>query len=92
MRVYGTRSIEERTLDSVTCDVCGSQVSGNHGWGQTQHDLVYSTVALYESEMFPEHHITTVTSYDLCPGCFRSRLMPWLEGLGAKPQVEETEG
>ena len=32
-----------------------------------------------------------VTRFDICPKCFRERLMPWLISQGAKPTVFHSE-
>jgi hypothetical protein len=97
-RTYETRNIPATThkvIDKTVCDICKRETKGSEWEESTWHnDETDITV-----ELSYEHR----TSYgcdccggqsekiivDLCPTCFKDKLLPWLRSQGAQIQVKE---
>lgn len=83
---------KQKKLVHVECDLC-KQV----GVGETFHatkwsrenynvDETHIQVKVYQKEgyLFPEGGAGTSYEVDLCPSCFKDRLIPWLISQGAE--------
>jgi hypothetical protein len=74
------------------CDICGAKSPSAHSWGQD-----YNTI---ETEIIYRHGNTwpgdgfsgTEIEYDICPKCFKTKLMVWLKEQGAAPTESEHSG
>jgi hypothetical protein len=76
--------------DRLRCDLCGSKSHHREDW--VRYDIAEVTVRLEEGARHPEDGrgtYGTCTIVDLCPGCFKNRLLPWLRSQGAESRVEE---
>ncbi len=89
---------EEERTEYLACDLCGIRTTDGRCWpeaaraGEVGPYIVRDvTVSLREGTSYPEGGNTETTIVDLCPRCFRDRLLPWLESQGAKPRGEETD-
>jgi hypothetical protein len=73
----------------MTCDLCGRESKANHSddWGEGNFDIAETEVRLKVGDSYPEGGAGTEIEFDICPKCFRERLIPWLESQGTK--VEE---
>lgn len=89
MRTYvkKTRKVEEEVLDELRCDLCGTKA--DHGTWESgcyrvdETDLSV-TVKQRSGDVYPEGGSGTEYLIDLCPTCFKDRLVPWLINQGAK--------
>jgi len=82
MRHYEDRIIPQRTEKhtvKVTCDICGNE-TGKTG----QYEKNEVTVEHQEGTTYPEGSNIDITSFDICPECWETKLIPYLESLGAK--------
>lgn len=94
MRRYETRieKVERTFLVSVTCDLCGRDALRKNGaWGTHAYDATEVEVSLREGESYPEGGGGTIYEIDLCPECFKERLIPWLRSEGATVEQKEWE-
>ncbi len=97
MRAYKSIIIpsrEKNVLDLVKCDLCGREAQTN--WcSQTS-----SYYEIDETEVsVTVHHIKGVsredddegTEYnaDICPECFKTKLVPWLKSQGSQVDYKE---
>lgn len=86
---YTTPAAEHTRVSETKCDLCGkiahfaSQAVDRVYW-ETSSQIWTSVYCETESETY---HFEC--GFDLCPACFREKLVPWLESQGAVPQVEE---
>lgn len=91
MKRKETRKVPASTREeivAVVCDLCGCE--GRYGKWTTQPFDVEDVEISYESgRRYPEGNFTEVISYDICPKCFKTKLMPWLKSQGADPDVED---
>ena len=75
---------ETRTI-KVECDLCKNEIK--RGWY-----AVSEVIIQYEhGTSYPEGGSSEIDKIDMCPECFKNKLLPWLESLGVKPRVEEID-
>ena len=87
MRTYKEEIQPAKTyqvVDDVRCDVCGELIP-NRGMGE--FDEV--EIARKTGYSFPEGGNHTRVEVDMCPHCFREKLVPWLKGFGRFSPTEE---
>lgn len=79
----------------VTCDLCGAASKAPDNWGVPPYDVdkveVKTGIRHDKGSNYPEGGHGEVVQVDLCPTCFHTRLLPWLEREGAKPRKTEWE-
>lgn len=54
-----------------------------------QYDVDRPELSLEVGYNYPEDRHTKITILDICPDCFRTKLIPWFESLGGVPRIEE---
>jgi hypothetical protein len=77
--------------DGMTCDLCGkeSHFKSCHTWGTTHFEVQDVTVEWESGHSYPEDRYTLTKFVDVCPDCFRTKLIPWLESQGATIKERE---
>lgn len=83
----------EKVCVKRTCDCCGREADhpdrGN--WeARTSYDVSTVEISMEEGSSFPEGAVKERTVFDMCPECFKTKLMPFLESLGMKPRTKDT--
>jgi hypothetical protein len=82
-----TRPAQRVTVgDGVVCDICKRKFSDD--WNATGYQVLESEVSLRAGSSYPEGGIGENIEFDICPDCFRDKLVPFLRSLGASPTVE----
>lgn len=94
MRIYEKRKVEYEvnSLDKVICDICKTVKPGEHArnWDKDQPFKVNEVEMVYEEgQNYPTGGDITTIKYDICPYCFKDKVMPYLESLGAVPTISE---
>jgi hypothetical protein len=92
--VTETKPYTYQKLVSRTCDLCGRPAKTDGKWGDggtyaVDETEVEVTVRQKDGANFPSDGSGTKVVVDLCPDCFKSRLVPWLRSQGAKIEAEE---
>jgi ribosomal protein S27E len=72
----------ETVTASVTCDLCGKVISRQRGNAEIV-EIRHRTGSSY-----PEGGSGVDFEVDMCPDCFDSKLVPWLQSQGA--EIRET--
>lgn len=76
-----------------TCDLCGAESKRCDDWGSGSHDIAETemsvTITHCSGMSYPEGGSGTTVEVDLCPKCFKDRLIPWLESQGAMIETRE---
>lgn len=82
---------EVRTqLDHIKCDLCDATTTRHDNWsGTSSYDINEVTVALKSGTGFPDGGGTESIVIDICPNCFKEKLVPWFIALGGSPRKEE---
>lgn len=94
MRTYEikTETVERTTLVKTTCDLCGKEATrggGESSFYEVNETEVEVTVRQKDGRSYPDNGSGTKVNFDICPDCFKNKLIPFLESQGAK--VERTE-
>ncbi len=95
-KVYADKIVPEyvnRYLKARKCDLCGVE-SDSECWEAESCYHVNETeirveVRQKEGSNYPEGGSGTAYEVDLCPKCFKERLVPWLKSQGADINEEE---
>jgi hypothetical protein len=76
-----------------TCDLCGRPADVRRGWASDSYTVDDATVTCVakSGESYPEGGNVKSLTFDICPTCFRTVLVPFLESKGAKPSTEEAD-
>lgn len=90
MKTYEEVKVTEKVKRHIftTCDLCGGTTKGNWGGGFEVHEV---EVRIKEGDTYPEFGSGTEIEYDICPTCFKDKLIPWLESQGAETREREWE-
>lgn len=84
----------EKVLIKRKCDLCGLEASTAEwdcgGWDISETHIEVS-ISLKEGETYPECGQETKYEVDLCPDCFKNKLIPWLKSQGATIEEEFRE-
>lgn len=89
---YTEKPVERTRLVETTCDVCGA-VAKRGNCGSSSYDVdeveVEVTVRQKDGSSYPEGGSGTEIVVDICPACFKDKLVPFLRSQGA--DIEERE-
>lgn len=94
MEIYRDVEVPATTtkkLEAVVCDLCGQRGEGGD-WPRTSgNDDQETEIYLKVGWSCPDGGSYEVTTLDMCPDCFRDRLVPWLNSQGAKVRTEDRD-
>ena len=82
---------EEKVFEKLTCDLCGVESNGDEDWAIGNYHHATTTLQVEERESYPSGGHSKEMAFHLCPDCFKGKLVPWLDSLGAKPQISESD-
>lgn len=94
MRKYKevTKPVTSNVLVELSCDLCGAIAKGED-WCSSRWEIndveVNMEVRHKEGSSYPEGGTGDETKIDICPQCFTSKLIPFLEGEGAFIESKE---
>lgn len=86
----------KKIVSHILCDLCGTVghpgYSGEVEWDRNKAGDQTETAVVCKAgyASCDGGHWNTV-SFHICPGCFRDKLVPWLESQGAKKTDDEIE-
>lgn len=94
MREYVEQQVtrNERRCVRRTCDLCGAEGKADDWDGVTysiNETEVRVEVRQKQGSNYPDCGFGTEIVVDICPRCFKDRLVPWLESQGARVQRRE---
>ena len=96
MKIYEKKIIpayEEEEVKSRKCDLCGIESTGEEWEAQSIYEIketeILVTVRQKEGSTYPDGGWGEKYEIDLCPDCFKDKLIPWLKSQGAQIQREE---
>lgn len=69
------------------CDLCGDESPTK--WEDGNWDTLDINVSMKTGESYPESGSGETIEYDVCPSCFKSKIIPFMESHGAKTRREE---
>lgn len=83
----------ENAVVGHKCDLCGKEIIGD-GWNpKDDSDISDTKVWMINGTEYldPDTGYSEETIFDICPQCFKKKLVPWLKSQGAKPRKEKNE-
>lgn len=78
----------DTVVDSLRCDICHRKAEGDN-WTKDMYDAAETVVRWKAGTSFPEGGSGATTEIDICPECFETKLIPWVESQGGKPEKKE---
>lgn len=87
-----TETIERVVVISLTCDICGQEYEDQEKSGNDFKSIgeFHSTKVLMSNGEQLDWNgggWDDTIEFDICPDCFRSKLVPWFESQHAKPTL-----
>lgn len=92
MKAYETRKIEYTTnhLLLVKCDICG-KTSSRDNWALDDYEINEVTVKIKQGEIYDGYGDGKEMEIDICPDCFKNKLIPFIESFGTKMEYKNWE-
>lgn len=90
MKTYEKRTQPAREYDALVetkCDLCGKTTKSE--WKDGSFDALEVEVRLKTGSSYPDGGSGDETTVDICPECFRTKLIPWVESHGGKATTKE---
>ena len=81
MRKVRVHESEREVVDATVCDICGRK-TGRNGWTKDHYDVAETRVESQVGVSYPEDSWGEIWEIDVCPECFRDKLIPWVESFG----------
>lgn len=72
----------EEKLVEIRCDLCNS-IATNGDWNKSNWGVEEIEISYRGGNAYPECGDGVSYSIDLCPKCFKEKLVPWLNEQGA---------
>lgn len=82
-----TRTSSIKVLREVMCDFCG--LSHNDEWKEGPYEVIETEIMMKKGESYPGVSFGEIISFDICPDCFVTKLIPWAKTQGAEPEIKE---
>ena len=84
MRTTEKRMISKESTISVSlvCDICGKRAPCADDWTIEPYETLDTTIEFDEGTCYPEERSGERISADICPECFKTKLIPWIESFG----------
>ena len=97
MKIYEEYTIPAKSgkrLAKRICELCGHEDTKD-GWDTTTYEIndtrIDITVMQEEGESHGSEGYTSRLVVDICPTCFKEKLIPWLKEQGATLNHEELD-
>lgn len=97
MKIFKKVKIPARIAEECIyckCDICGKKGKyDDDGWSSNIYHVneteIKVTIKQKEGHSCPDGGSGTQHEIDLCPECFKKKLIPWLRSQGAEVKEEE---
>lgn len=87
-----TETVTRRTCVERTCDLCGLPATNGEWPTASTYDVAETEVAVTvthkSGEAYPSGGHSDDIVVDMCPSCFTTKLVPWLQSQGAKVEAK----
>jgi hypothetical protein len=97
LRIYENVTVPSKVIEKhilTTCDLCGKKAV-NGDWESSTYEVneveVRIEVRYKDGKAYPDCSWGDKFQADICPVCFKNKLIPWLESQGCTAEVEEWE-
>lgn len=94
-----TKSYETKVCVELTCDLCGRAApspddQGRYGrapWTDESYDVDTVLILRESGSNYPEGSSTETESFDVCPDCWKTKVVPWFKSWGATPTIRDND-
>ena len=81
---------EVTVVTSISCDLCKKVGRlSDQSFGEFDGDVAECEVSCTTGEQGYDYGDKVIVRYDVCPDCFRSKIVPLFEACGVSPRVEK---
>lgn len=91
MKVTKTVTVPAKTqvvFDYLKCELC-ENVSYKDDWEPDLYQVCEPSVVLREGYNYPGDYSVESTVLDICPDCFKKKLIPWFVSQGGSVRTED---
>ena len=91
MRRFKTMPVtrEERYDHELICDICGHTVKSiENNWAGGLYEDCRTEVTFQEGHSYPEAITGKKLEFDICPTCFKDKLIPWIQSQNPNVDVK----
>ena len=90
------KRVKEFTVTTeVKCDICGAIAPCpdcyDAEWAKESYNISTATIELKEGASFPAGGSWIETTFDICPTCFKEKLIPFIKSFGGEPTIREVD-
>jgi len=79
MKIYKTiPETKAEQLESTTCDLCGDISYCQSPWA-SGCSIFKASIKMTDGQEWEDRGCDTEISYDVCPDCFKNKLVPWFD-------------
>jgi len=93
MKVIKEITTTSKIVNYIQCDICGKKADRCNCWSTGAFDVNETefkiSIRQKDGVCFPEGGGGTEYEVDICPNCFKERLIPWLDSQGCKAKRKE---
>jgi len=92
MKVIKEVEMTTKILAYIQCDICGKKAD-KHDWSTGTYDVNETEFKILIRQRngvnYPEGGWGTEYEADICPNCFKDKLIPWLDSQGCKVKKKQ---
>lgn len=87
-----TRTQTYTVVEMTVCDICGKE-SRSDSWAVKEREINDVEIKHRSGYFYSDGGGGSVkeAAFDICPDCFKAKLIPWFESQGARPRTEESD-
>lgn len=93
MKIYKTEQVkyEKEVIDKLICDLCKREAkTPSKDWSAISYEIAEVIIKYRFGESYPESGSGETFSFDICPDCFKQKLIPWFKSQEVEPQKTES--
>lgn len=80
---------EVERLDKITCELCGAETRREDYWLDIEHNTNKTEVSMSIGNNWPVGGSGREVIVDICPDCFRGKLLVWVRSQGGQERGRE---
>ena len=90
---YKVKQVKCTVFVEKHCDICGAKSNDIDNWDSDKNYSSETEITLSEGTTCPDGNGDFQTTFecDICPECFKQKLIPWLESQGVSPKGTDVE-
>ena len=94
MKIYEEKTIREKrsVFQKMICDICKKE-SENYNWAASSYEVdeteMKISIKQREGNQSYDGGYGAEIEVDICPDCFMTKLVPWLQSQGANIKATE---